>query len=149
MDCFMKQSAMFEEVANERKVRMDDNAGMHQLGMDIAKNLMNMKCEGFLKLAVKMAPDKEEGDESAVTGTFKRIETKGFNYIVIAGKDNKEISFLWLHQFAGSEKLMNGGTAFIGKKMTISYKETEVYLPAAKGYYKVKEIIALKTNKTE
>jgi hypothetical protein len=144
MNCFMKQSAMFEEVANERKIRMDDNGAMHQLGIDIAKNLLKMKCDKFLTLAVKMAPSSEENEESTVTGTFKRIETKGFNYIVLGGRDDKEISFLWLHQFAGSEKFMNGTTAFIGKKMIISYKETEVYLPAAKGYYKLREVASLR-----
>lgn len=144
MDCFMKQSAMFEEVTNERKVRMDDHVAMHQLGVDIGKNLFNMKCDAFLKLAVKMAPGKAESDKSEVSGIFKRIETRGFNYIIISGPDNKESSFLWLYQFAGSEKFMNGGMAYVGKKVSISYKETEVYLPAAKGYYKVKEIASLK-----
>ncbi len=144
MDCFMKQSAMFEEVANERNVQMDDHVAMHQLGIDIGKNLLNMKCGAFLKLAVKMVPGKTQGDESEVSGTFKRIETKGFNYIIILGADNTEKSFLWLHQFVGSEKFMNGGAAYVGKKVSISYKEMEVYLPAAKGYYKVKEIASLK-----
>ena len=144
MDCLMKQSAMFEEVTNERKVQMVDHRAMRQLGTDIGKNLFNMKCDAFLKLAVKMVPEKTEGNESEVSGTFKRIETKGFNYIIISGQDNKEKSFLWLHQFVGSEKFMNGGVAYVGKKISISYNEIEVYLPAAKGYYKVKEIASLK-----
>lgn len=144
LDCFMKQSAMFEEVTNERKVQMNDHVAMHQLGVDIGKNLFNMKCDAFLKLAMKMAPGKAENDESEVSGIFKRIETRGFNYIIISGPDNKEKSFLWLHQFAGSEKFMDGGIAYAGKKVSISYKEMEVYLPAAKGYYIVKEIVSLK-----
>jgi hypothetical protein len=145
MDCFIKQSAMFEAVANERNVQMTDKPAMRQLGVDLGKDLLNMKCAAFLKLAVKMVPVKAEGDESAMSGTFKRIETKGFNYIVISGSDDKEKSFLWLHQFVGSERFMNDGAAYIGTKVSISYKEIEVYLPAAKGYYKVKEIASLKT----
>jgi hypothetical protein len=55
MDCFMKESALFEDVANERSVQMDDKEGMQQIGVDIGKNLMEMKCDAFMKPAVKMA----------------------------------------------------------------------------------------------
>jgi len=147
MDCFMKQSAMFEDVANERNVQMDDNAEMHKIGIDIGKNLLRMKCDAFLKLAAKMAnKDKESGDGASagsIEGNFKRIDNKGFNYFVIADNDKKEKSFIWLRQFQGSENFMNGGANYIGKRVKIRYQEMEVYLPQAKGYYKVKEIISL------
>src|ERR1700754_4251046 len=79
MDCFMKQSAMFEDVANERNVKMDDDAAMHQMGVDIGKNLLKMKCDAFMKLAIKMA-DKSGTNQSSlvISGVFKRIDTKGF-----------------------------------------------------------------------
>lgn len=144
MDCFMKQSAMFEDVANERNVKMDDNAAMHQMGVDIGKNLLKMKCDAFMKLAIKMA-DKSGTNESSsvIYGVFKRIDTKGFNYIVITDADHKETSLIWLRQFPGSEKLIDGSAAYIGKNVRIKYQELEVYLPQAKGYYKVKEIVSL------
>src|ERR1700743_131282 len=83
MDCFMKQSAMFEDVANERNVKMDDDAAMHQMGVDIGKNLLKMKCDAFMKLAVKMADKSGANEQSLIaSGVFKRIDTKGFNYIV-------------------------------------------------------------------
>ena len=143
MDCFMRQSALFEDVANERKVQMEDKTAMHQMGSDIAKNLLKMKCDGFMKLALKMADKSGAPSSETASGTLKRIDTKGFNYIVLTADDGKEMSFLWLRQFAGSEKFMNSGTVYTGKKVTINYQELEVYLPQAKGDYKVKEIVSL------
>ena len=50
---------------------------------------------------------------------------------------------MWLKQFAGSETFIGVTTKFAGKKIKISWQEIEVYLPAAKGYYKVKEVVAI------
>lgn len=85
----------------------------------------------------------DDGEESSTTGTFKRIELKGFNYIIITDNKGSERSFLWLKRVPGSEKFMWGSVKFTGKKFKIKGQEIEVYLPAAKGYYKVKEIIGI------
>ena len=93
-----------------------------------------------------MGGSNKNADEEAVgasTGKFKRIDNKGFNYIVITGSGGNEKSFLWLRQFPGSENFMNGSLKYIGKNVTIKYQEIEVYLPQAKGYYRVKEITSL------
>lgn len=144
MKSFMQYSDMFIDLAKERNVSIDDQQAMHNAGTDIAKNLMAQKCESFLKLAVKMAAkDSEEDETVSATGLFKRIENKGFNYFVISSDNKKEQSFIWLRQFPGSESYMQGGAKLIGKKIKIKYREMEVYLPAAQGYYKVKEVVAL------
>jgi len=145
VDCFSKQVDLFPDVAAERGVEMTDAEAMNKIGTDIGTNLMKQKCEGFMPLAMKMASKGEgtEGVESqSVTGTFKRIDNKGFNYIVI-NSGGSEKSFIWLRQFSGSEKFMGVITKLIGKKLKITSTEIEVYLPQAKGYYKVKEITAI------
>ncbi len=114
--------------------------------MDIAKNLLKEKCDAFLKLAVKMADTgtgNSEASSGSSTGNFKGIELKGFNYLVINDNDNSEKSFLWLWQFQVSELFMYEVTALAGIKINISWQEFEVYLPQAKGYYKVKEITGI------
>jgi hypothetical protein len=85
----------------------------------------------------------DEDNEGNTNGKLKRIDVKGFNYIVITDGNNSEKSFLWLKQFPGSEKFMNGLTGLIDKYVKISWQELEVYLPDAKGYYKVKEITGI------
>jgi predicted transcriptional regulator YdeE len=133
---------MLVAVAEEKNLSMEDKAAMHGLGVKIGKNLLNEKCQGFMQLAMKMAQNNE-GESSSIGGKFKRIDNKGFNYIVVVDDDNQEKSFLWLQQFTGSENFMKNTITLAGKKLKIDWKEIEVYLPESKGYYKVKEITAI------
>jgi len=140
---------MLSELANERHVDITDVDAMKRVGIDLAFDLYKIKCEKFAELAKKMSSQatkndmaqKSEGD--ATLGTFRRVDHKGFNYIVITDADNNEKSFLWLRQFSGFESFMRGVAPLIGKKVTISWKTIEVYLPEAKGYYPVKEITGI------
>jgi hypothetical protein len=144
MDCFTKQADLLVAVTEEKHLDMEDNDAMHALGTQIAKNLLAEKCQGFIQLAVKMAGKDDAGSESSsLEGKFKRIDNKGFNYIVVVDENNQEKSFLWLQQFTGSENFMKNAASLAGKKLKIEWKEIEVYLPEAKGYYKVKEITAI------
>ena len=108
---------------------------------------MRQNCTAFLSLSVAMA--KKNGNDQSMlethstTGSFKRIDIKGFNYFVINDENHSEKSFLWLRQFPGSESFMGGTIKFAGKKLKINWQEIEVYLPQAKGYYKVKEITGI------
>ncbi len=144
MSCFISQSNFFVDLTTERNISMTDNKAMHELGLDIGKNLLNQKCDAFLKLAVKMADHANSTPEiETTTGSFKGIDTKGFNYIVITDAAGSEKSFLWLRQFTGSEKFIAQPSSLTGKKLKITWQEIEVYVPLAKGYYKVKEITAV------
>ncbi|MBS1526553.1 MAG: hypothetical protein JST19_12935 [Bacteroidetes bacterium] len=140
---------MLSDLAAERHVDMADMDAMKRVGMDLALDLFKVKCEKFTELSKKMAmqvAQKEiagEANGDAMIGTFKRIDKKGFNYIVVADAHNNEKPFLWLRQFPGSESFMNGAAQLVGKKISISWKEIEVYLPDAKGYYPVKEITGI------
>jgi len=133
------------KLADEKHVDPTDNPAMRQLGIQIGKDLLIQNCAAFTRLSVKMVQNKSKEDEGEGynEGKFKRIDTKGFNYIVITDKSGSEKSFIWYRQFPGSEKFMGGGTSYVGKNVKIKYQELEVYLPQAKGYYKVKEIVEL------
>ncbi|GGH04135.1 hypothetical protein [Mucilaginibacter phyllosphaerae] len=145
MDCFTRQAEYLPDVAAERGVEMTDDAAMDKIGSDIGANLMKQKCDGFIQLALKMADKGEDAGVAteSTTGTFKRIDNKGFNYIVIADNAGSQKSFLWLQEFKGSDKFAGVTTALLNKKLKVTWQEIEVYLPAAKGYYKVKEITAI------
>ncbi|MBL4677448.1 MAG: hypothetical protein JKY70_14780 [Mucilaginibacter sp.] len=146
-DCFGKYAGLLVEVAEEKHVDVTDKAAMRQVGVDIGKNLFKQNCNAFTQISMKMASDEiykdtENGVTDATTGVFKRIENKGFNYIV-ANSQGKEKSFLWFGQFQGSEKFVGSVMSLVGKKIKITWKETEAYLPVAKGYYPLKEITAI------
>lgn len=145
MNCFTKNPSLIVALAEERKVNIEDQAAMRAVGVDVGKNLMKMNCDAYMKLSVIMAADKTNQltNGHVTQGKLVRIDNKGFNYFVIVDENKKEHSFLWLHQFAGSEKFVNGLGIYAGKKVSITWQETEVFLPLAKGYYNVKEITSL------
>lgn len=152
MNCFANYSDQLLDVAKEKNIEITDQPAMHQLGIDIGRDLLTQKCGAFMKLAVKMAKD-DDGNTTAISsvlGTFKRIDVKGFNYVVITDKAGSERSFIWLRQFPGSEKFMGtGAVKYAGKKVEIKWQDMEVYLPQAKGYYNVKEITAINVLQAE
>jgi len=146
MTSFEAYADQLIDVAKEKNVEMTDGAAMTTIGNEIGKNLIKQKCGSFMQLAMKMAKDDDDGEapEHSVIGTFKRIDNKGFNYIVINDNAGAEKSFIWLRQFADSEKFMGADVnKLIGKKIKIMSKAIEIYLPQAKGYYTVKEITGI------
>lgn len=143
-DCFTQQADLLTDVAEERGVEMTDSEAMKKIGTDIGGNLLKQKCDGFMRLALQMSnKDNRAAEEQSTSGTFKKVDNKGFNYIVIADANGSLKSFLWLREFTGSDKFTSDANTLLNKKLKISWKEIEVYLPAAKGYYKVKEISAI------
>lgn len=145
-DCFGKRTDLFMKLADEKHLDPTDKVAMRQLGIDLGKDLYYQNCSTFVRLSIKMV-ENEKGDsenaEAIAEGNFKRIDLKGFNYIILTDKNGLENSFLWLKQFPGSEKFMANTDKLIGKKLKVNYHEVEVYLPAAKGYFKVKEIYSI------
>jgi len=142
MDCFGMYSSLLVDIAEERKVNIDNEAAMSLIGADVGKNLLKQNCSNFIKLSVK-SDEASDAVISSTDGVFKRIDLKGFNYIIITDLQGKEKSFLWLRQFEGAENFTGNTITLAGKKVKIKWQEMEVYLPAAKDYYKVKEITAI------
>jgi len=149
VECFSKNLSFVVEVAEERNVEMSNTAAMKKIGNEVGKDLINQNCEGFIKVSALMTKDKINSnlnDQAAIqstSGILKRIETRDFHYIIIQDKNNNEKSFIWLRQFPDSENFIAATSKMIGKSLVVRWSEIEVYLPKAKGYYKVKEIVAI------
>jgi hypothetical protein len=140
--CVEEHADLLNDLATERKVDVGNIADMKKIGIDLAFDLYKMKCEKFMKLSTIMAMKTikaDEGNEDVTIGMLKRIDQKGFNYIVISSGDSEK-SFIWLRQFPGSEKFMHSIAQYVGKKVKITWRNMEIYLPLSKGYYNVKEI---------
>ncbi len=145
-NCIIVHSDLIMKLAEEKGVSVTDADAMNNIGIKIGKNLFLEKCEAFTQISLKLAGDDKNDDQNVeltIEGTFKRIDQKGFNYFVLNNGQNTETSFIWLKQFPGSENFMGDVTKYKGKKLKIKYDEIEVYLPIAKGYYKVKEILSV------
>ncbi|WP_107831267.1 hypothetical protein ABZR88_05020 [Mucilaginibacter yixingensis] len=142
-NCVMQHADLLPDLAAEKKVQMEDQDAMRTIGIELAQTLMKQKCDAFVKLSLLMAKDKAAALANSTFGTFKRIDVKGFNYVVITDAAGSEKSFLWLREFPGSANFMQPPYKASGKKIKITWQEMEVYLPQAKGYYKVKEITGI------
>jgi hypothetical protein len=135
---------ILQDLATEKKADMSNTDEMQKVGVDLAKDLNVMKCSNFIKLETIMAKNaNSDVTASTTSGIFKRIDTKGFNYIVISEANGSEKSFLWFRQFHNSERFISDAAELTGKKLEITWKEVEVYLPQAKGYYNLKEITGI------
>lgn len=144
MNCFANQTNLIVQLAEERHVDITDQPAMANLGTDVAKNLMKQDCKGFMQLSMVMAGNFNAEANSGVTeGQLKRIETKDFSYFVLTDSENKERSFIWLRQFPGSDNFMTHAAEYVGHKLGIEWQDIEVYVPAAKNYYTIKEIVKL------
>jgi hypothetical protein len=145
VNCFSQEAGSFVQLAAERKIEITDQAAMKNLGTDIGKNLLNQNCQGFMQLSMAMVKETEAGTATGVTeGRLKRLDTKDFNYFVITDSDNKEKSFIWLRQFPGSESFTQDAAKLVGKKIRINWQEMEVFIPSAKNYYTIREVVELK-----
>ncbi len=127
---------------------ISEGAG-EKIGVQIAGKLLSI-CPKFTELTMKMSEDQKKtetvvsNDATDFTvGSFTKIEQDGFNYIYLKTSEGKTESFLWMKYFKGSDKFEGDTTALVGKKIKVLWKETEVYLPKAKGYYKLKEIVEI------
>lgn len=97
-----------------------------------------------MDISVVMAGNNLQEENSGITeGQLKWIETKDFSYFIVEDAGKKEKSFLWLRQFPGSEEFINNPAKYAGKKLHIEWQDLEVYLPSAKAYYTVKEVIGI------
>jgi hypothetical protein len=148
MTCFVSNAAGVIDLARERKVDFTDQAAMQALGLEVGKELLVQGCGAFVQLSVKMvgaqASDGTTVGGSGVTaGRLVRVDNKEFRYLVVADASNRENTFIWLRYFKGSEKFIEAPDAYIGKPLKIQWREIEVFLPNAKGYFKVKEITGL------
>jgi hypothetical protein len=144
MDCFSKELNLVIQLAEERNLNISDQVAMRKLGEEVGKNLFKDNCQPFIGLSMKMAQSTNSGVTTGATeGTLKRIDTKDFNYFVLTDNTNNEKSFIWLRQFPGSEGFMTDTKKFTNKKLKLTWQEIEVFIPSAKNYYKIKEVVGI------
>ena len=148
MTCFVSNAAGVIALALERKVDFSDQAATQALGMEVGKELLSQGCASFVQLSMKMVDVQAPGGASlggsgATAGRLVRVDNREFRHLVVTDASNREHTFLWFRYFKGSEKFIDIPDAYIGKPLKIQWQETEVFLPNAKGYFKVKEITGI------
>ena len=143
--CVMNENmSLLMKLAEKRGIDITDQAGMEKIGQELAIEMMKQNCNAFVQMSIKLTKGGETTEAvsnvSTTSGTLASIETKDFCKFILTDASGKRSTFYWMHHFKNSEKFIDQPTKFIGKKMKVSWQETEVYIPAAKGYFKIKEI---------
>ena len=132
------------KVAEKRGISITDQAAMEKIGQELAIEMMKQNCNSFVQMSLKMSKSaevlEEVVDASSTSGTLSSVETKEFCKFNLTDASGKKTSYYWLHHFKNSEKFIDQPSRYVGKKIKVFWRETEVYVPAAKGYYKIKEI---------
>lgn len=136
------------KLADERGIDFSNEKDAERLGMEIGKELMKQNCQPFIKLSMATAQKKFNKDETSdvqkTEGILVRVDNKEFRYLVMKDKNGREQSYIWLDYFEGSDELVGDKAKnYIGKKLSISWKEKEVYLPSAGNYFKIKQIVGI------
>lgn len=132
---------MNELMAEFGYTTLDGESG-RKIGEEIGKKLLK-RCPKFVDFSVKMAEEKEpptvEETIGNSQGTITKVVSPQFTEITVKDAAGRETTFYWLRYFKGSEKFESAAVN-IGKKVKLTWTETEFYLPKAHGYFKIKEI---------
>lgn len=131
------------EVVQARKIEVDmaDGEAMRKFGEKVGMQMAPICPEIFAKLA-------DEAEEAApatesVSGTVKSIEEKEFLFVTLKDQNNKEVRLVWLRHVEGADEFLNDYKKLIGKKVTLTYQNLELFNAKAKGYFGYKELLAL------
>lgn len=153
----MVEHAMEMNTEIKEELGIDLFAGGEDAGRQLGEKVgfeLAISCPAFQAQMMKMLGEEEgaaaETTEAtavgSATGPIKEFKTDGFVNVIMEGDGGRQIKFLWLRHFPGSEKLIGNMNQYVGKTVTITFQEIEVFLPKAGDYFKVKEITSLKVN---
>jgi hypothetical protein len=136
----------------EQGKNVDDSAEMEKIGEAVGIQLVQDNCTPFMKIVEgqvrkEMEKDDEEPEVITISGKLVRTEIKEFVSMVILGKNNREITVMWIQPFTGSEKFKGDNLEKMkNKNLTVKYQLKEAYLPKVGDYFQIKEIVGIEEN---
>ncbi len=114
-----------------------ENGAMEKVGLEIGKNLV-VVCPSFAKFFSGMADAKAyKTSTTELKGTVVKVVPGDFTHVLIKGSNGKTEKIWIMEYFSGSETLLEKPLV-TGKKVTISYKQQEVYNATLNQYLSIK-----------
>lgn len=117
-----------------------------QFGEKVGMSMVTKCPEVFTKLTQYMTDDEEEQEGEELlesSGKIKSVEVSDFVTVIVKESSGKEVKYLWLRYFSGSDDYVKDPKKLVGKDATITYREIECFMPKAGGYFKQKEIASI------
>lgn len=122
---------------------LDEEAG-RKLGQQIGLKMTKICPDIVIKMGV--AGKSSANKDITLEGKISSIEDGDFIFYNLKDKDGKVHRLLWYQHFKGSDEFTDEPKKLVGKKVSVKVKEVECYIPKAKGYYTLKEIVEITLN---
>ncbi len=128
------------ESAKKNKVDIDVNniENMTSLGQKVGMQMAPICPEVFQ--AMVGTKDEEQAEEAENTefftmqGKISSVEEKDFVYLNLKGSDGKDVKFIWLYYFEGSDDFKTAPKKLMGKQVSLTYMVLEVFNAKTKEY---------------
>lgn len=129
------------ESARNNKVPVDVNnmEEMTALGQKVGMQMAPICPEVFQALVdtgdeTEQLEEVDDTEYFTVAGKISSVEEKDFVYVTLKGEDGKDVKFIWLYYFAGSDDFKDSPKKLMGKQANLTYIVLEVFDPKTKAY---------------
>lgn len=134
-----------EEVSAQLGISEFNDETGRTLGQKIGLKMMKYCPDYLMKMGMvaKENTAKTTPATYVLNGKIDAIEQGEFISYKLKDQDGKIHKLLWYQHFKGSDDYIESPKKLVGKKVNVTVKDVECYIPKAKGYYSIKEIVEL------
>lgn len=147
--CMIESYMLHEqEAGKELGVKEFNEETGRLLGQKIGLRMANICPDVVIKMGTVANKEMNENtgeaeEELVLEGKISSIEEGDFIFYNLKEKSGKSHRLLWFQNFKGSDEFVKDPKKLVGKNVTLKVKEVECYIPKAKGYYSLKEIVEI------
>lgn len=133
-------------VLREQGASLDRDSSMYRLAQYLQQQL-TQRCASFRQVTKALANNQLEEvkvKNQRTEGVFYQFNTnQQFPIFVLLTFENELEDFLWLHEFDGSTRFMQGIKPFLYTKVEIVWREVELYDRLTNSYAIYREILLI------
>lgn len=113
------------------------------LGQKIGLKMATYCPDYLMKMGTAAQGNPAQEPTYQLVGKILSVEQGEFISYKLKDNEGKVHKLLWYQHFIGSDEFTDEPKKLVGKEVTVSVKDVECYVPKAKGYFSIKEIVAL------
>lgn len=141
--CLMEKLGSLDQAQMETLgIDMTDQASLQKFGEKVGFR-MATKCPNVMMKIAQAQSSTQIKSVSEASGVVKSITGSELSYIQLDDGTGDVNSFLWLQKVDGAEAFLANPQAMVGKKVTITFENMDIYSPKTKGYNSKKVITAI------
>ena len=128
-----------DQIKAEWGLDVNNSDDLEKIGEKVGQ-ISTLGCPAFLNFIKNNMDAFNENTESSKTYTGKIIRVEGapFTYLLLQNKAGKTDKIYWMEFFEGSNELADNIKGITNTRVTIHYKEIEVYDAVVKEYKNIK-----------